>query len=133
MRAQPMNQNLLDSLVEKSFALFELPQSRAKHFSFVVRKHRLLSLGWNMTTKTHPMAKRFGQEEWPYIHSELMAVRNFPYPPAELDRCVLINTRIGLDKKIRMSKPCDCCRRLIAAFGFREVWYTGVAGDWKQL
>lgn len=129
-----MNGGFFDSLVEKSFALIDLPQSNRKHFSFIVRRTKIVSFGWNMAKKTHPWAAKYGKNiDYPFIHSELAAIKNFPFPPIELEKCSLINTRVCPSGKIRISKPCEHCMNLLDVFSFKHVYYTDDEGKFIEL
>lgn len=103
-----------------------------KHFSYIVERNKILSVGYNLPDKTHPLALKFGHRFYS-IHSELDAITNFPYPNRFLKRCRLINLRISKDHTVRMSKPCQFCQKLIRAFNIREVWYTNDFGKFQYL
>lgn len=128
-----MNGNTLDKLIKRSFDLIDLvPHEKNKHFSFILRKNKVLSFGWNLITKTSPLCWRY-KYEYPYIHSESMAIRNFQDIPIALSKCDLVNVRIGKRGNIAMAKPCDDCMRLLAAFAFRDVYFTNELGEFQKL
>jgi hypothetical protein len=120
-----ISEKLFRRLIRDSYEIIELPNgSRAKHFSYIIfRKKTVIAFGVNSAYKTHPLAHKYGYK-FSSIHSELAAILNFPFPPARLRECKLVNVRLGLDGKVKLSKPCKCCQRLIAAMNFDEVWYT---------
>jgi tRNA(Arg) A34 adenosine deaminase TadA len=120
-----VNVSVLQNCIDKTFALQDLSQPGTngnKHFSFIVRKHNVLSIGWNMARKTHTMAYRHGYP-FPFIHSELAAIKNFQATPSELSRCILVNTRI-IKGRIALAKPCKHCRNLLDIFEFKKIFYT---------
>ena len=129
-----MNTLVLKNCIEKTYALQDLAQpgtNHNKHFSFIVRKNNFLSIGWNMTRKTHTLAHRHGYP-FPYIHSELAAIKNFQGSPTEFSRCVLVNTRL-IKGRIAFAKPCKHCLNLLDIFEFKDVYYTTDRGDYVKL
>ncbi|MFA5758759.1 MAG: hypothetical protein WC942_05290 [Clostridia bacterium] len=127
-----MNAKIQSKIVEISKALVSIPHGKNKHFSFIVKRNNILSIGWNDYTKTHPMAKEngclFGS-----IHSELSAVVRFSGKISDLQKCTLINTRVNTHHKFGMSKPCHSCQQLIMRIGFKEVWYTDWNGIFRKM
>src|SRR5690348_10342880 len=122
-----------DKLIKLSFAMINIPNSRrAKHFSFILIRNKIVSMGWNMGFKTHPIAHKMGHR-YDSIHSELHSINKFPYPTAILAKCKLFNVRVNKKGKVRLSKPCLKCQKLLSTFNFREVWYTLDGGEFKQL
>lgn len=127
-----MIQETLDKLIRKSYNLADcIPFKKNRHFSFIMRKNKILSFGWNLINKTNPLCWKY-KYEYPYTHSEVMAIRNFEFPPGLLSRCELVNVRLGANS-VKMSKPCEDCLRMLAAFDFRRVWYTNNNGIFCPL
>ena len=110
--------------------LFELPKGRCKHFSFLLSGNKIVSMGWNNTNKTHPMAQRF---KYPFatIHSELHCVINSNIPVGEIYRHIMVNVRVSRDG-LQMSRPCVICQNMLTSFGLLKVIYTTKNG-WLQL
>jgi hypothetical protein len=122
-----------DKLIKLSFAMIDLPTARrAKHFSFILIRNKVVCMGWNIGFKTHPLAHKMGHR-YDSIHSELHCIKKFPYPPATLSRCKLFNVRVNRKGKVRLSKPCPFCQKLLGTFNFKEIWYTLDGGEFKQL
>jgi deoxycytidylate deaminase len=112
---------------------------RCKHFSFIVKKNKILSIGINNPKKTHPRnirykyTGRFNNDISTYVgvHSELSAVLKYG-----LEDCtghILINTRVNAAGEIANSKPCNGCQNLIYQLNFKKVYYTNDAGSFEQL
>lgn len=117
-----------DSLVSKAIIFFELPQhNNYKHFSFILKRNKIVSFGWNLQHKTDAFAHRFKYKH-PYIHSELMSIKIFPFSPIELRNCKIVNIRLNNNKQLRLSKPCNDCLRLLSFFDLREIWYSSDSG-----
>ncbi len=122
----------LNKYIEISRSLIDLPKSEKLHFSFIVRKNRILSIGFNNKNKSNPLTLKLGYR-WYNTHSELSAVVRFKGFPDELRGCSLINVRLNKDGKVMYSRPCIDCLKLIANFGFKQVFFTGKNGEFDAL
>lgn len=120
---------MLEKLLNKARALIEMPVGRAKHFSFLLRKGRVVSVGWNQADKTHPIAKRYGSH-YASIHSELHCLLNYHGP---LEHCVMINVRLSKIGLPRMSKPCKTCQLMLRAYRLSKVLFTNTQGVLEEL
>lgn len=109
----------------------ELPIGGQLHFSFIMKKKKIISFGWNNAWKTDRIAAKFSHR-FNCIHSELMAIRNFPYRINELCNFTLVNVRLRKTGTVALSKPCECCERMLDAFNVHEVYYTTNNGDFVQ-
>lgn len=127
-----MYPKLQKKLVEVSRALINEPVGEQKHFSFLVKKNKIISIGWNRKNKTHPLTVKYGH---PYrtIHSEVAVIQNFPHSLTTLSNYSLINIRISREDNVTISKPCIYCQRLIRDFGIRNVFYTNEYGEFVNL
>jgi deoxycytidylate deaminase len=118
-------------LIEQAFLLLPHcdPNNNFQHFSFLVRRTKILSIGIN-SNRSHTAAKKFGHY-MNNIHSELSAIVHFP-KSQDITRCTLYNVRIlKSDNSIAMSKPCKHCKKLIYAFGIKKVLYTNYQGNFE--
>lgn len=93
--------------------------STFKHFTFLTRGTKILSIGWNDITKNSKLV------EYPLggIHSEAMAIGNL----ADLNDCrraTLINIRLNNHRVLRNAKPCDVCFGLLYRMGFKRLYYS---------
>jgi len=119
-------------LVNLSYKMLDLPDSRHKHFSFILIRNKILAVGYNLSYKTNPLAKKYGYY-LSSIHSELAAVKNFPYPPSGLSKCKMVNIRIMANNELGMSRPCKNCQRLLKDFDISEVWHTNRDGEFERV
>lgn len=105
--------------------LYDLPQGKSRHFSFIIERNNILSVGWN-SYKTHPMAERMG---FPYhtTHSELHAILNFNLPISLLYKYNFINLRLTQEGPA-ISKPCKFCQKMLGHFGVESVEYSTEKG-----
>lgn len=122
-----MKTRIFEKCIKIAYKLIELPDAHNKHFSFIVIRNKILSVGWNLSFTTHPIANKYGYR-FSSIHSELKSLREFPYPPSVLSKCVLINIRIMSDGTIGMSRPCVKCQKLLRDFGISKIYYTNRDG-----
>lgn len=121
-----------NKLVKLSRQMIDLPDSKAKHFSFIMIRNKILSSGYNLGFTTHPLAKKYGHR-FNSIHSELAAITNFPFPPVFLSKCKIVNVRIKANGDLGMAKPCKHCACLLADFRLSEVWYTNKQGEFEKV
>lgn len=115
---------MFDKLIEMAYELKDLPQGNFRHFTFIVRKNKVLSMGWNKGFKTHPSAKKLGYK-FSGIHSELDAFQNLTYQYKQLiHKCNIVNIRINNFGQIRLSKPCRHCEPWLKALNARNIYYS---------
>ncbi len=117
--------------LEIAKCLIDSPQSPKKHFSFIVRKNVIESIGFNYIKKTHPMAAKFGYP-YPLLHSEMDAILKFSGPVSELKKCSIVNVRLNRFGRILMSKPCKFCNKLLNFFEFRNIFFTTNNGIFEE-
>lgn len=103
-----------------------------RHFSFIVKRNTIYSIGYNNTNKTHPLAHKYGYR-FCNLHSELSAIIKFDGKISDLARFTMINVRISKDNKVRMSRPCKICQHLLSVFNFKEVFYSTNIETFAQL
>jgi len=112
---------------------------RCRHYSYIVYKNKLLSIGFNNPRKTHPRNLRYkykGREnndisEFVGVHSELSAILRYGFE--DCTNHVLINTRLNVAEEISNSKPCSGCQNLIKQLNFKKVYYTTDTGKFETL
>lgn len=111
---------------------------RCRHFTFVFKGQRLLSVGLN-SHKTHPrnlgygyVNKRHSNISWLVgTHSEMSAVMRLEEEdPRGL---VLVNTRVNRRGLLDYSRPCHGCLDMITRMGFREVYHTTKEGEFVRM
>jgi len=111
-------------LIDISRALFHKPEGRFKHFTFVLKGTKIISIGFNNIYKD---ATKINGHYYTYpyggVHSEANAIANIP----DLNmtkRYTIINTRLDHSKVLQNSKPCSVCQGYLCMFGFRAVYYS---------
>lgn len=108
-----------------------------RHFCFVFRGDKILTMGWN-SNKTHPMASTRANA----IHAEFDAATKFVrmydqlriYEDALKGLDVLV-IRISSNpsKDLRISRPCPQCERQLIKLGARKVYYSGSDGRYYEM
>lgn len=108
------------------------PVGNARVAAILVRQNRAIAYGFNRN-KTNPFAAKFGRnKDCIYLHAETDAIRNAlrEVDAADLEHMTLYVAR---SKKTSthdhtlipgLAKPCEGCRRAIAQFGIKNVYYT---------
>jgi len=118
-------------LVKLSHKMLDLPDVRNKHFSFILMRNKILSVGYNLGFKTNPLAKKYGHR-FSSTHAELMVIKNFPYPPSLLSKCKIVNIRIMTNGNLSMARPCKYCAKMLKDFDLTEIWYTNWQGKFEK-
>lgn len=125
MQEEEFMNGLTNKVLEKckviAVNLAFVPKQRTKHFSFLVRKNTIISVGWNNSYKTHPIAKKFGYR-FNSIHSELACLINAN--TIDFSQYKLVNFRLDNELILKNSKPCEICEKLLFHYGISEVFYT---------
>ncbi|TXT66034.1 MAG: putative tRNA-specific adenosine deaminase [Promethearchaeota archaeon] len=126
-----INTKIQKRCVKIAKSLVDMPNGKNKHFSFIFRRTKLLSIGWNNYEKTHPMTVEYGYRGRT-IHSEMMALLNI----RRIERftnCYLVNVRINSKYELRMSKPCLNCVKLLKSHGIIDIYYTNHLGKFEYV
>lgn len=124
-----------DNLISQSFKLLEKVQrpdlSKYRHFSFLLKGKKIVSIGWNNTKKTHPLCLEYGYQ-FGAIHSEVHAIlrcgNRFP-----LNKLALVNVQIRKESKVDISAPCSICQRFLFDYGVQHCYYTNKDGEFEYL
>lgn len=127
-------------IIEVSYALAGKcgHNKRCKHFSFILKNKRIVSIGIN-SPKTHPLNLRYNYinkqrhkiSEVVGTHSELRAVIKLGLE--DYRGYTLVNTRINRKHELDYSFPCNGCMEMIRELGFDKVLYTTKTGEFECL
>lgn len=91
----------------------------------ITDKHdRILSIGVNSYTKTHPKqayyaSKHGGRINRIFLHAEMDAIIRCRSKPASI-----YIARVGRNKEPRLAKPCPICMAAIKDAGIKRIIYT---------
>ena len=129
-----------DKIIEVSYALINKHNAdlRCRHFSFILDKTMIISIGLN-SLKTHPLNLKYNyvnknKEKISDIvgtHSELSAV--IKLGEEDCSGLTLVNTRINRNNLLDFSAPCSGCSDMIRQLNFKEVWYSNANGLFNKL
>jgi hypothetical protein len=111
---------------------------RCRHFSFIMHKKRVLSIGFN-TPKTHPINLKYdfvNKKNVPIhdlvgTHSELSAVIKLGTENCE--GLIMVNTRVNRRNEIDFSMPCRGCQSFLDTLNFKKIYYSDKSGNFLQL
>lgn len=129
-----INQRKYNSLVKIALDSLDIPIARnnSLHFTFIIRRNNILSIGYNNMAKTNPDAERAGYWNG-VIHSEFDAIRRFPLAPEKLADCELLNIRSNRRGCIMNSQPCAVCSTFILPFNFRNVYFSLTESEYGKV
>lgn len=121
-------------LLKISSELIHCIPFHSKHFSYLLYRNNILSVGYNHP-KTSTLAQKLGfYDKMKYgTHAEIHAILNFPYGEDRLRRCKLINIRIGAKGDLRIAKPCPICTNALDKFQISDIIYTDSDGRFVRL
>ncbi len=122
----------MQKFIEFARAILINKPNNVKHVSFITYKKTIVCYGINNPFKTEPLASRYGYR-FNCIHSEVSAIKSFPYKPSKLKIYTMINVRILANGKVGLSKPCRICQKLLRDFGIRKVLYTNKLGQFEKF
>jgi len=127
-------------IVEISFALAGKCRhnKRCKHFSFIFKNKRLLSIGIN-SPKTHPLNLKYD-----YVNKEKHNISDIVGTHSEMRAVIklglesyrgysIVNTRVNRNRELDYSFPCNGCMQMIQELGFEKVFYTNKCGEFESL
>ena len=90
-----------------------------KHGTVIVKNGEIISEGYNHLAD-------FMCHQWS-VHSEVDAILNLKKNHRNkkfLEDAVMIVVRIGAKNDMRMSKPCDACKKAIEKAGIKRILYS---------
>lgn len=98
------------------------------------KKGRHLSTSINNYRKSHPLMKHFailaGESEHKHaLHAELGAILS----ARGKDIDSILVQRFDSYGKMKLSRPCPTCRKIIEAFNIRKIMYTTEKGIVKEI
>jgi len=129
-----------NKIIEVSYALINKHNAdlRCRHFSFILDRNRIISIGMN-STKTHPLNLKYNYvnkdnksiSDIVGTHSELNAVIRLG--EEDCSRLTLINTRINRNNVLDYSAPCSGCSDMIKQLNFKNVYFSNVQGKFDKI
>lgn len=127
-----MHENQKFRAVQMSIKMMSENDSPNKHFTFIFRRNKLLSVGSNDYKKDHPFLNQYTRENLKInygkkkMHSEPDAILKYKRYDLlnELKDCIFINVRINSNYELGKSKPCSACQSWLSLINYRKFYYT---------
>lgn len=99
------------------------------HFAFGYHNKKLLGIGQNNPEKTHTQAllihSKFGiKTEYPYFHAETDLISKLWNKYYIDDRLRIVIIRLNKNGKLRMSKPCKRCQKILSSLGIKTIVWS---------
>jgi cytidine deaminase len=128
-----------DRCIEISKALKgKFQTGRAFHCTFAYKKNKLLAIGINNYSKTHPLTSNYlptknnNRLYIPVIHSEVSAIIKIGVE--DCSDITFVNVRIDNNNLPTMAKPCSNCFGLLRdQVGYKKIYYTNNNGFFEEL
>ena len=129
-----------NKIIEVSYALINKHNAdlRCRHFSFILDRNRIISIGLN-SPKTHPLNLKYNYinknnqkiSDIVGTHSELSAV--IKLGEEDCSGLTLVNTRINRNNQLDFSAPCFGCCDMIKQLNFKSVYYSNTKGNFEKI
>ena len=114
----PSKLPMLNHCIKLSYEKLESCTEKFRHFSFVIQRNEILSVGCNRRVSHDVIYPR------QTYHSEYVAYHRGRRRIDARKPWAIVNVRIGNDLHIHLSKPCPTCQRFLACVGCSKVIYT---------
>lgn len=126
-----MTTKLKNRLLSIAQELKHIPQSSYSHFTFLLDKNKILSMGSNDNFSSHPISAKFNYFRGSR-HSEIDAYVRLKYKEV-LPYLTMINIRLSKTGIIGMSHPCEKCMHFLSGVGMpRKVFYSNSFGEFER-
>ena len=129
-----------NKIIEVSYALINKHNAdlRCRHFSFILDRSRIISIGLN-SPKTHPLNLKYN-----YVNKNNQKISNIVGTHSELSAVIklgeedcsgltLVNTRINRNNELDFSAPCSGCCDMIQQLNFKNVYFSNIQGKFDKL
>lgn len=123
-----VNVKILNRMVEIAKAMCpNNVEHRCSHIAFLVKKNKILNIGWNKN-KTVPITTKHPYHEGMVgRHAEVDVI--FKSQREDLSGYKIVVLRVSKEtKELMMSKPCKGCASVIKQFGIDEIFYSNKDG-----
>ena len=97
--------------------------SRFRLGAVLVKKHNIISTGFNLMRRTHPISSKYNVKSWSIgIHAELHCTIGLSMN--ELQGSSMYIYRILKNGQPANSKPCKMCQHFLADVGVKKAHYS---------
>lgn len=135
-----MNPKLFNKVTEIAFALQDKNYPINQHYTFIIYKNRILTIGKN-SPKTHPINLRnpkfsnIGEDisGTKFRCSELNSILKIKKQTRiSFNKLIMINIRIDRNGLLANSKPCSSCISLASHIKPKAIYYTNDLGVFSR-
>ena len=121
-------------LLEIALAL--MPEKRKHeyfHVAFILNKRKIISIGWNDTKKSHTHMLRYPYRFGSMIHAEFSALYRIRRHNIKWNKLTIVVMRLDRDGKLKMSKPCCGCEKMIISHGIKSICFSTDDGIFEKM
>ena len=106
---------------------------KARLGSVIVYKGKVISVGWNLGEKTHPLQKEFNKYRgydpndstaFNTLHAEIHALLKINGLDIDWRKATVFVSRVKKDGSKGLAKPCKACETYMRELGIKNVYYT---------
>lgn len=131
----------ISRLIEKAKQVKKLLQTgKTFHCTVAMKGGNILAIGYNDYTRPHP-AHLFGEYKstrtthltyHPGIHSEIDCIQQLLFRD-DYHKITLVNIRIDNNGQLTEAGPCVNCKRVLARFKFKRIFYSTFNGTIERI
>jgi len=134
-----MKKKILKKAIDIAHAMCPLMRNkglRASHVAFLIKKNRIVKIGWNKP-KTNPNSQKYpyigltGEKITVNTHAELDVILK----SGQENLCdhEIIVLRVDGEGKLNNSKPCNGCLHLLKQVAVKNIFYSNSKGEINQI
>ena len=110
---------------------------RARVGCILVYHNYVLSVGWNLESKTNPLQKKYNHlrgynpdapKQQNHIHAEMMAMSKVKSLDIDWSKVSMFVYRILKNDSKGLAKPCPACEGFARVLGIHDFYYTTSTG-----
>lgn len=114
-------------------ACYYSDNKRARLGCVITYKNKILSVGWNLQNKEHPLQKQYNKyrnydpeasTSKNTIHAECHALIRTKNLDVDWSKANIFVYRIKKDGSKGLAKPCPACEAMIKAKGIKNIFYS---------
>jgi hypothetical protein len=124
---------ILKTAIKLSYERFVPNQfQRRYHFAIAFDGNKPICISQNNPIKVNAKAFKMGQrfniqtyKEFPFVHAESHLISKLldRYNTVHSNWSIIV-VRIGRDGRMRLSKPCENCAKILSAVGLNDVYWS---------
>ena len=111
---------------------------RCYHYAAAFKGNKMIEFAQNNPVTRNAKAYRLGQKfnikkykKYPYLHAESYLVSKLLARYDTIDPgWKIVVMRIGRSGKILLSKPCNCCQKILDSLGLYQIYWSVDDNNW---